>query len=351
MPVQPIGAVSPSLINALLACPARVFLDAGDSGKGRGTSSPSMLGSAVHAALEELVLTGSIWNDDLRTTVRSSWVRALGVVAASTYVDVTALPGFFIKQARLEATARRLRILLSSATDVETELWLESADKTVRGRLDLAIHTPGGAWIVDYKSGVEREAATGRALVEPYERQLRAYAYLWREQFGVWPTRTFLLPLDGPEIEVAVDPAASLTLVETANRAKEAFNAALPTRPGATPTPAACRFCRHLAECPEFQATINIDWSESLIAVVGTVLAVEVSATGGWSILVDQVSGSAPVPQVAIARVDAAIHPQVATIKVGDLIAAAGLYPIGKVGTYGVRDSGTLVAERPARKV
>ena len=292
------------------------------------------------------MLSGSIWNEDLRGTVRSSWVRALGAIAAPTYVDVTALPGFYIKQARLEATSRRLRNLLSSATDVETELWLESADKTVRGRLDLAIRTPCGAWIVDYKSGVEREAATGRALVEPYERQLRVYAYLWREQFGVWPTRTLLLPIDGPEIEVAVEPAASLTLVETANRAKEAFNAALPRRTRATPTPAACRYCHHLAECPEFQAAISTDWSDSLVAVVGTVRAIEASATGGWSLLVDQVSGSAPIQGVAVARVDAVVHPQVQTIKVGDLIAVAGLYPIGKLGTYGVRDSGTLVAER-----
>jgi hypothetical protein len=149
MPVQPIGAVSPSLVNALLACPARVYLDARDTRSGRPTRSSALLGSAVHAALEELVLTGSIWDDDLRTTVKLSWVRALGALATSTNTDLSTLPGFFIKQARLEATARRLRSLLLLATRVETELWLESSDKTVRGRLDLAIHTPGGAWIVD----------------------------------------------------------------------------------------------------------------------------------------------------------------------------------------------------------
>jgi hypothetical protein len=88
-----------------------------------------------------------------------------------------------------------------------------------------------------------------------------------------------------------------------------------------------------------------------LVAVVGTVRAIEASATGGWSLLVDQTTGSAPDPEVAIARVDAVIHPQVETIKVGDRIAAAGLYPIGKFGTYGVRDTGTLVAERPTPEV
>jgi hypothetical protein len=302
-----------------------------------------LLGSAAHAVLEELVLSGSIWNEDLRATVRGAWLQALEAQSGSKSAGFTGLPGFFIKQARLEATARRLRDLLSSAIDVDTELWLETHDRTVRGRVDLVIRTAEGAWIVDYKSGVEREAATGRALVEPYERQLRVYAYLWHEQFGSWPTRTFLLPLDGAEIDVPVDATASLALVELGNRAKGAYNSALPNRPRATPTPTSCRYCRHLVECPEFGATVNVDWSDSLIAVVGEVRAVEVSAAGGWSVLVDQVSGSCPEPQVAIARVDATIHPQVSKIAVGDVIAVAGLYPIGKLGTYGIRDSGTLV--------
>src|SRR5438093_79968 len=115
MQVQPIEGLSPTLINAVLACPARVYLDARDAVTGGRTSATSLLGLAAHAVLEELVLSGSIWNEDLRGTVKAAWLGALSVLRGSGSLDLTRLPGFFVKQSRLEATARRLRSLMASA--------------------------------------------------------------------------------------------------------------------------------------------------------------------------------------------------------------------------------------------
>lgn len=329
-------------MNALLACPARVYFDRITQAPSTSAGPASVIGTAVHAALERLVVTGEIWAKNVDARAREAWLDALAEIGAGTPPEVLRLPGFYVKQARLVRTASRLRRLLVG-TELEAEVALASKDGLIRGRLDLAVRGASGVWILDYKSGIERDE-TGAGLVEPYARQLLLYAYLWHEQYGEWPSRTMLIPLDGPEIEIPVDPSRSVELAETARGQLAAFNRALPSHLVATPSASACRYCRHVLGCDEFSRQINSSWAPALLALAGFVIAVETAENGGRSLAIEVTAGSVAQIQVSLVRVDPRNHPAVAQVAAGDRLGVVGLYPIGREGVYGVRDTAVVTS-------
>ena len=340
----PIASCSPSMLNRLLACPARVFFDRQGSGRSAATHG-SVMGTAVHAALEHLVVTGRVSDDDVEAQARAAWLEALVANGAGTPPQVYGLPGFYLKRARLARTARRLRDMLSGTDHAaEQELW--SKDGTIRGTLDLAVRGPSGTWIVDYKSGIERDE-TGAGLVEPYERQLLLYAFLWHEQHGEWPSRTIILPLDGPEIDVPVDLTRIAELVASARSSVAEYNAALPHRLSATPSPGACRYCVHVATCDELPRRIDPSWEGSVLGVIGLVTAVETAGHGGRSLAIEVPAGSIHESDISLVRVDPKVHPEVDSAAAQDKIAVLGLYRAGKDGVYGVRETATISIAKP----
>jgi hypothetical protein len=136
-------------------------------------------------------------------------------------------PGYELKRARLWRAAKRLHgLLVGAGPDVEllSEQALSGADGVLRGRPDLLVRSANGLWLIDYKTGpvLSRDTREPR---ESYVRQLQLYASLAADALGEWPRRAFLLPLDGPFVEVDIDPASCGVLAQQAVDLLGRFNA------------------------------------------------------------------------------------------------------------------------------
>jgi hypothetical protein len=124
-----------------------------------------------------------------------------------------------------------LQELLADADHFHPEMQLGTSDHVLRGRADLVGYSATGTWILDYKSGVERDPTTGAAQVEDHFRQLRLYAAMLRDMDGNWPARLILLPLDGPPILQPVDAAHCEAEDHQARELMSRYNAILPDAP------------------------------------------------------------------------------------------------------------------------
>jgi hypothetical protein len=286
------------------------------------------------------VETGALRVADLAGPAGVAWEEAIFEVAGSVG-SATKLPGYYLKAARFTNTAVRLQHLVREASAIEPEVELRSEDGFVVGRADLVAHGGFGTWIIDYKSGVEREAGTGKALIHEHENQLRLYSFLWAAGHGSWPTASYVLPFDGPEIEVAVDPRACEEVALEARRLVGAYNDALPTPPPAAPSPDTCRYCAHGGECEPFRNACDPTWTPDLMALIGTVVATERSARGGRSFLIDADGGSIPPGRVSVTHIAETIR-DVERAVPGARIVIIGLYPGPTDAVYGLRESGSV---------
>ena len=338
----PIQTISPSTYSRIASCQYRVFLDRRRRGPSVAApvSAASILGTAGHLALQRLVETGTLYVADLSVAAGAAWDEAIIKVAGSVGA-ATKLPGYYLKAARFTNTAVGLQHLVRNASALEPEFELRSADGFIVGRADLIAHGEFGTWIIDYKSGVERELGTGKALIREHENQLRLYSFLWANSHGDWPTATFLLPFDGPEIEVAVDPRACEEVALEARRLVGEYNAALPEPPPAAPSPDTCRYCSHVGECQPFRNACDTTWAPDLLTLVGTVVTGELSARGGRSLLVDVDGGSIPPGRVAVTHIANSIRDADRALP-GARVIIVGLYLGPTEAVFGLRESGTV---------
>jgi hypothetical protein len=310
---------------------------------GRGVGS---LGAAIHLAMERLVQTVDAHQPPgtFGALVSGLWDGALAEVFGPM-ARPRSIPAYHLKLARLKNAANHLQELLSSADHFHPEMQLGTSDHVLRGRADLVGYSATGTWILDYKSGIERDPTTGAAQVEDHFRQLRLYAAMLRDMDGNWPARLILLPLDGPPILQPVDAAQCEAEDHEARELMSRYNATLPGTPEARPSPAACRFCDQVLNCQPFGAACDEEWGRDLLALSGVLIAVEVSARGGWSAVVDVVRGSVPRGRVAVTHVSETLHPPPPSTAIGARVDAVGLYETSTPAVYGLRDSGIVRIE------
>ena len=334
--------VSPTRLTKLRQCHYRVSLDLAGPGDGQSENAAAALGRAVHLALQDLVDTGRIKETGpLDDACRDAWARAIAMVYAEPPIP-RHIPGYYLKQARLPNIASRLRDLLHPYGTLESEVPLASTDGLLRGTADLIATNSRGVLLLDYKSGVDRDPGTGQPRVDEYARQLQFYAFLVSEMRGSRPELAAILPMDGPPIPVDVSESACMATASDAMAHLREFNSVGEIHP-ASPSPAACRYCPHLARCIPFRDACNDTWAAEMLAVVGTVMASEEAADGAVSVAVQPTAGSVGNQRISLARLSTLAFPALALAKPGVELAASGLFRIGAAGdVYGVRDTGAL---------
>ena len=221
---EPIGRVSPTVANSLLACPLRVGFsrDRRLSFLALGPKPGAILGTASHA-LVEAVARGDfdeVSFAQITESLGGRWDRI--VQAQEDVLRNSALlgpvphhhrwPFYEVKRAAaiwhagavLSARQEVRGVLQSrpSVLRVETEIELECDDPPLTGRIDLVERTAKGIRIIDLKSGLAEPSTE----IQPAHRvQLLLYCALYKGVYGELPYEMEIRYFDGARFVEPVD--------------------------------------------------------------------------------------------------------------------------------------------------
>lgn len=346
-------SLSPTAFEAVRLCRLQGAFRQQGNGSPASRNPTQVLGDLCHEVLEELVKTGAIREEGWAETLDPLWRRVADRTAEQVHQvphdpsldgPPTQWPGYVIKRARLAKAARRLHDLLDTVghgAEFVSEIPLSSADGRLHGRPDLIVRDATQTWIVDYKTGsvVDEDGLTPRPA---YVRQLHFYALLEWENAGRWPTYGFLVPLNGPILEVAIDPAVSSGIGRDALQVIDSFNAVVPGAQPAAPGPIACRYCAWATRCGPFWEACDSSWDAPMLAAAGVVQSAVRTAIGGVSLVLDVHAGSVDTESVVVRNVSLAEHPNVAEVSEGTAIALVNLRRLNRSEEYGLPAWGTL---------
>ena len=141
------------------------------------------------------------------------------------------------------------------------EVWIETADGSVGGFIDLVMRDEKGIILVDYKSGHVLEGKDGSCEIKVgYKEQMMLYAAMFYEKYGEWPRRLNIVPLQGQALTVRCVSDSALDLLGSARamflKANELI-ADVQTGTAqlselASPSPDSCSFCLYRPGCQAY---------------------------------------------------------------------------------------------------
>jgi hypothetical protein len=276
--VAPLKRLSPSRFLSMKGCALREVW-ASDRAPTLLPSSPkAKLGMVIHGLLE-LAGNGHLGNipegqidqtwarlvSECEAQMSDSWLERSLVPLRKT------VPDFEVRRLR----SRRIAIRMATATasfvgasreaqGIGFEVWVETADHLVGGKIDEVRPTAEGLELRDYKTGQILDADTpeGTSIVKmDYQTQLRLYSALYARKFGQWPSRLEVVDLDGREFNVPFEITSCEALLEEAHRVLDAVNTKIHMSSSAeeavkmlaSPDPSNCVACVYRPGCPAYR--------------------------------------------------------------------------------------------------
>jgi hypothetical protein len=288
---QPIARYSPTLLEALLACPLKAAFSHDPAFRRLRRPTPaSLLGQAAHR-LTEAASKGrfeGLSGQALRQALEQAWSAEVAAAAATLGQAWTVAPpppprdwpGYELTRVRL---LRRLTRLVDRRRDqaaapagrgptVMVEQALQDSTTGLHGRPDRVETSGAGTRVVDLKTGWTQQPE----IRDGQRRQLLLYAYLVFRASGTWPAEIAIEDASGRRATEPVHPEQATAAVDQAVQAIERYNAAIRTGRAplslATPSPDACRYCPFRAVCEPYWKTATADWP-MLPSVLGAVTA------------------------------------------------------------------------------
>lgn len=285
-----LGAISPTMC-VRLACPARVAFRQGSRGGQAASSAAAIIGSIAHRAME-LAVRGQ--------PVDKAWSIAVDESAERGERPDT-LPRLRRAQLRYQMRVADALIFTEGAdkSNVHCEVRLLSARGALEGTPDLVVVRADGFDIVDFKTGLVVDLDEQMPKTD-YARQIRIYAYLAEEAYGVPVARGVLLSLREGPVDVDVTPTSVDKAVSEALDRRQEFNG---RAPGPQPTmarEATCRWCDHKVICDGFWEAVGAGSNGSLGDVLrGTICAAPERSQNALLAVQVQVSAGARAGTVA----------------------------------------------------
>lgn len=258
-------ALSPTMC-VRLACPARVAFRQGGRRRANAPPDAAIIGSIAHRAIE-LAIKGQAVEDAWSTAIAESTGRG---------EQPDALPR--LRRARLRF---QMRVADAHAftegvdeSNIHCEETLYSNDGMLEGTPDLVIVRPDGCDVVDFKTGlvVDLDEELPKA---DYARQIRIYAHLAAEAYGVPAVRGVLLSFRQGRVEVDVSPALVDEAVLEALKRRQTFNDLAPGPQPPQAGEATCTWCEHQVICDGFWAAVR----DGSIGLAGSALRGTICST------------------------------------------------------------------------
>jgi PD-(D/E)XK nuclease superfamily len=303
--------ISPSRFVALNGCTLRELWATSSQSPLLPASPRARLGTIVHRLLE-LASNGLLvscedsiekaWSGivvDVESKMSSSWIEQSLVPLSRTVND--------FEVQRLRAWNRAMQLMrppspVEEVTVQQTgfgcEIWVQSTDGTVGGYIDAVYQGESGRVIRDFKTGsiLEESGNDGAIIHLDYLVQIKLYAALYQETFGLWPTHVELVPVQGESLTIAVDRSECEELLLAAKRKRLEVNnriktALLKGRDGikslASPSVSNCRFCLWRPGCVAYyERSETAGDSEWPADIRGTVAAIQPLGNGRLLLIV-----------------------------------------------------------------
>jgi len=170
-----------------------------------------------------------------------------------------------------------------------TEVWVQTADGKVGGRIDLIRETGDGIEIIDYKTGDLTNRFNNCIPKEEYQQQIKLYGALYHAVYNIWPVRFLLIGLNGSIFKIDVNKDECLCLLKEARRNLEDINelvdAGLKPADFASPSAEVCKYCLYRPACNKYWVTRK-DHEKWPVDVKGKVEAKKVLASGFLKIII-----------------------------------------------------------------
>lgn len=344
--ISPLKRLSPSRFLALKDCALREVWAANKAPSLLPPSPRAKLGTVIHSLLE-LAGNGQVGSNP-EVQIDQTWDRLIFACEAqmsNSWLErslvplIKTVPDFEVRRLR----ARRIAVQMATAstsfvgTSREAsgtgfEVWVETADRLVSGRIDEVRLSADGPSLRDYKTGqiLDADAPEGIAVVKmDYQTQLRLYAALYARKFGQWPSRLEIVDLDGREFEVPFEIASCEALLEEVYQVLATVNEKIHASRSiqeavnklATPGPSNCAACPYRPECFAYrtarQGSSLTGWPTD---VFGIVQYVRNLADGRVSVGINTLSAPTTLTRIRnLASADSR-HPALKFLKAGDMV-------------------------------
>jgi RecB family exonuclease len=293
--IQAIHRVSPSRYTSLLKCALREAWSASRVQAALPAAAAAHVGSITHGLLDRAAKGG--YAGFTREQIATEWDRLVAAKEAELLADPVERLNVPLRERVFRFAVRKIRTVnraFETASDFSkpradavpvpgqgSEIWVATEDGTIGGYIDSAVKADSGIAIRDYKTGAVLDEETGEVL-PAYTTQLKLYAGLYHEQFGVWPSKLELINLRGDSIPVpfSIDECQSL-LVDARKALAETNSAIANNRLDllASPSPDTCKYCVYRPFCSCYiEARRTVDrsgaWPNDAL---GTLLSTEIA--------------------------------------------------------------------------
>jgi hypothetical protein len=293
----PAVRLSPSAINALLACPRKLAHARDPSNSTWRRSTPrTALGVVAHAlteaasteAMPEQAQARAAWLEGRWNSLIADQADILAAAWPNRAVPAPAAwPGYAITKVRLIRRLTREAPTLAGQPVQPTERsaagptgptpaaalplpWVERRLEAGQlfGTPDLVEEVDGQLRVVDLKAGVHQNETT-----PSQRRQLLLYASLVYSELGRLPDACVIRDARGTETTINVTQSEVDTVRAEAESAGAAFNVSITTPQGAPARPSKenCRWCDYRVVCSDYWRTRESDWPSTASDIIGTV--------------------------------------------------------------------------------
>lgn len=144
-----------------------------------------------------------------------------------------------------------------------SEMWCESTDKQVGGKIDLVAEYPEYIEIIDFKTGaiteelIDDEGEKFEEIKTDYQEQLKLYAALYYEQTGKKPDDLYLIDLHRNKFKINFSLAESMELLVDAKEMLLTINKEISSGNFSAVTSVDnCKFCLNRPACKAYQSAL-----------------------------------------------------------------------------------------------
>ena len=301
--LKPLSRISPSKFTALGGCPLREIWPANNELRLLPLSPAAYLGTAVHKLIE-LATRGQIKDEEGMFAYWDESNRNIEKEMQSNHLEKHLVPlelsanNYEVKRNMVFNIVRalskgntKLGTQGSDNKKLESEIWVETEDGKVGGKIDLVKHTDAGIEILDYKTGSIIDAYSEcDDIKQEYKQQLKLYAALYFSSFGVWPVRIVLVGLDQHEYEIPFNKDECLNILNDAKRQLDELNGLIASGASyevfAKPSPQNCKYCLYRPACQQYwkERQDNDQWPAD---VQGMIKEKKMLGNGLWRVVLE----------------------------------------------------------------